>query len=253
MKMQLVFDASKKMLMDPTNKLYLRPELKAGLISVWEFDETTGTVSTDAHGPNDGVIGSGVSFVAGKIAGAYDISETTIDNMIVDTPTMSFTNAMTINVWIKPRYANQQQHVIKLITEDQADGDHASLIVYCTSPSDPCDFAFATIGSALEQGLVNSSTYPLNAWVMVTCVLDPGQTYPLIYVNGVEDTNQTGRIAFSGSGTYTVYQITMGNVYQHVVADCVMDQPAIWGVALSQAQITALYNSGNGLPYTAWS
>jgi len=232
----------------------MRPLLSENLISVWEFDETSGTTANDSHGSNDGVIGVNTDFVTGKVNGAFELRGAGA-NVIVDNPTMSFTNAMTINTWVNFNYESSQQHVIDLITEDETGGDSARLAIYTPSQDNTGFFAFMTIGNnSTTSGNVNSNlSVSTNTWHMVTCVLDPLQTYPQIYVNGVDATDTTGRVAFTGSGTYTVYQITMGEVYQQTISDCILDQVAVWDRALTSTEISALYNSGNGLAYSDWA
>lgn len=93
-----------------------------------------------------------------------------------------------------------------------------------------------------------NATIPTGSWTMVT--LSRNNNTTSVYINGVLDGT------FSDYADFTSTQITLGCVTDYVYFninglqyDGNIDEVGIWNRALSQDEITKLYNTGQGLAY----
>ena len=100
----------------------------------------------------------------------------------------------------------------------------------------------------------SSSTYAINNWHHVVLTIGSDRD-GVLYVNGSSAAtfsgvfNSGGLDMFSIAVDYDSSGGTAGNLSQYF--DGKIDEVAVWNVALNAADVTALYNSGNGLKASA--
>jgi Concanavalin A-like lectin/glucanases superfamily len=88
-----------------------------------------------------------------------------------------------------------------------------------------------------------TATIPVSTWSMTTITYDGA--YARAYTNGVLVSGPTAQTINAASGTWFLGDISAaGTSYSY---QGLMDEVGMWDRELTQAEITALYNSGNGL------
>ena len=115
------------------------------------------------------------------------------------------------------------------------------------------DFKFAYYNDSFTT-VHSSSTYAINNWHHVVLTIGSDRA-GVLYVNGSSAAtfsgafNSGGLDMFSIGVDYDTSGGSAGDLDQYF--DGKIDEVAIWNVALSAADVTALYNSGNGLKASA--
>ena len=100
----------------------------------------------------------------------------------------------------------------------------------------------------------SSSTYAINNWHHVVLTIGSDQD-GVLYVNGSSALTFSGALNSGGLDMFSIavdYDSsggTAGNLTQYF--DGKIDEVAVWNVALNAADVTSLYNSGNGLKASA--
>ena len=82
--------------------VYQSTTLKEGLVSVWEFDETSGSIANDSHGSNHRTT-TNVTIVPGKIGNCLSFNGT---NSFVDLGQIYDQTTGALSMWFKPTNIN---------------------------------------------------------------------------------------------------------------------------------------------------
>uniref|UniRef100_A0AAT9J973 ORF7 n=1 Tax=Nitrosopumilaceae spindle-shaped virus TaxID=3065433 RepID=A0AAT9J973_9VIRU len=207
----------------------------------------SGTVSLSP----DGTINGATTGQTGKIGSSmsFDQSNDYIDSG--STQLLSSTiSALTTNVWIKPdgSATTGGQYTFGISPNDGNTNNFFTTMVQAVGSGNGF---FVTAGSNSNQCYSDGNAgtnWNTSDWFMVTMVFDGSQSGTdrlKMYVNGVEEGSVGGSCPSSVS--YNSYlsigrQGTSGQPY----FGGQLDEGSIWETALSQSQITALYNSGSG-------
>lgn len=208
--------------------------LLTGLQAYWKFDETTGTTAADATGNGHtatwaGTLGS--QWAAAKINNGAILNGT--DNELSFASISGIGNAFTLAAWCYVAGApSGNQYVIQ-----QNSADNNEIVIFNSHVRALTDGA-AIIDSAF--------TVPQNTWFDVVFTFN-GTTGKL-YCNGSLDTSLAMNVIAAGATSYMgVYKAGPSNRYNGK-----FDEMGIWNIALSQANVTARYNSGAGLAFTSF-
>lgn len=170
---------------------------------------------------------NGVTFSAGKIGNAAVFDGT--NDFSISSP-IPATYPLTVSAWINPTYIESgwvfESNYFLLGVGDAS---------FFGVGEGPAIFAAANYNPSYAAGSIQ-----LNGWSFVTAVWDnPGETR--LYVNGqLVDTKALG----SNEGG-TVNALGIGNGRFPLVGK--LDGVGIWNRALTQSEVTELYNAGNGL------
>ena len=197
--------------------------LTNGVLAYWKFDENSGTTANDATG--DGYTGAmhsggwttGIINSAGSFNGSY-VSFTS--------PFSTQPTAFTVAAWVKQTGATGRMETIVSLGSWWMGGIGS---VDCNTYSSP----------------VNSGSFDGN-WHYIACVYNSGNW--LAYIDGnLVGTGSSTLPTLSGSGN--IGGQSNSGYYGWYGA---LDEVGIWNRALSQGEITILYNSGSGrqYPYT---
>ena len=228
--------------------------LPADAVASWRADDDT----LDFVGGHDGTGYLGLNYDTGIVGRAFSFAnpDPTSDAhphiWIPDSPELRFTNAMTVEAWIKP--ANR--YGFTLVSK------------WPTGQAETCSYRFrlrfdgAVVfqASATGQGqdgssgtcptCAGSSAIPLNTWTHVAGTYDSANLR--VYVNGVLD----GQTPMTGSLYQSLNNVglgaTVGTSTAHnsssVLGDGafvgLMDEPALYRRALSGAELLAIYQAG---------
>jgi hypothetical protein len=217
--------------------------LKTGLISVWEMEETGGTIAYDSYASNNLIISGATLNQVGKIGKAFSYDGT---NYLYSSSRIVTGFPYSISAWIKiGTTSNNLLESNYLITP----GNYYGVEVQASSNK-----LVVRYGSGTGNNSYARTTYQLTValttgnWyhVVVTTTAHGVFTY---YLNNVVQT-----IPFV-NGTATSTSFDSGNVYIGTEAwppNDTIDQVAMWNKALTSGEAALLYNSGNGRSSSSW-
>jgi hypothetical protein len=224
-----------------------------GLVGYWPFNGNANDIS--GNGNNGTVNGATLTTDRnGDANSAYDFNGINNDINFGSSTVFGLTsnNILTFSVWVRPMRASNNANIMDGVFSKYQDLNVSNSNYYfsidknVSSPSNP------PIGVITSNG-TNSigTTCELNAWQHYVIVMQSGLNNIKVYRNGVLD--NTGTVNFSSlisnSNLYLGYiptsatNITQSNFLGKI------DDFGIWNRALTQQEITNLYNSS--LPQTA--
>jgi len=216
--------------------------LVTNLVAFWELDNVN-----DAHGANTLTNTGPASFVAANVGNGVDITGASTYLSIADNAALSTGDIdFTIQLWAKFDNLTATRGVLGKCDNLGIGGD-LEYVIYTT------DTGFARLR------LYNGSSF---VTLETTSPLSTATWYHIIgYYNAA--TNTAGLIVNDGTpvtGSYspgpwdTGNSLYIGTDFPSVNPfDGIIDQVGIWKRVLSAAEITQLYNGGNGLSYAAIS
>lgn len=229
--------------------------LTNGLISCWEFDETSGTTAYDSHGSNDLTHGGSVQVnQTGKIGKAINI------NTDVSTRTSASAFAgltyCTVSAWT---------YFTGNLTVDRFYTLYAKQHTFYASPywqfgcwirGGAYDYYGLSVGNSITNSVETSSVSSVisNAWVHLIMDWDTVSGTMHIYINNVNDTIAGNNLTGTMGTAATPLKIGDDNDLHANILPWVgyIDQIAVWNRILSSDERAELYNSGSGLAYTSW-
>jgi hypothetical protein len=222
-----------------------------GLVGNWNFNEGTGTTLTDqTSNDNDGTItgaswtGNGAPVTEATTAtNTHSLSFDGVDDYVDIGRPISTENGdyASISAWFKTNTSTFNDGYGTIVTND-------------TEPTNP-EFKIMVInggyvqlsggpGSVSGPNIITTNTYNDNNWHHVIGT-KYGSNCVGLYIDGDYIGNDC-----SGSGDMDAgnnYFIGSGRVNGNGAFNGIIDNVFIWDDALTAAEITALYNSGNGL------
>jgi hypothetical protein len=233
--------------------------LKTGLISVWEFEETSGSTTYDSHGSNNLTISSGVTLnqtgktgkcfsfngSTGQLAtssasdfeglGDFSIAAWTYSSYATSSNDYRIVFSKTLSTWVSPYYQIQLR------------------MRHYNINSWECFFGT----SNNFAGIVQNGVYSTNAWTHVAVTRDAFTGDMDIYINGQHMGSPTRtQLPLTGNTGTASTPIIVGDDADLVSSfynwNGLIDQMAVWNKVLSSSEISDLYNSGDGLHYNNW-
>lgn len=213
------------------------------LIGAWLFDETSGSVAYDAVGNNDGTNNGATINQTGKLDKCY-LFDGVDDYVSMACPTVfddELPNNFTISFWLKIVTKIGYKRVLdidgvdcNITISENYNGDNILLRMYSTNAFD--------LNYMFHESLTTGNWYHfLLTWDATT------QT-PVLYVNGNNVTTSTGMLLSLGYGSMMVVGARAGHL--NGFSNIEFDQLLIYNAILTSEQISALYNSGSGLPFS---
>lgn len=252
------YSGNKDNLLNFRNYNTSRIGLLTQLSAVWEMNELTAdTVMVDSsvNGRN-GTMNNMPHQVAGKMGYCYYSSnissKVTVPDYVGFNPFINFS----INTWIKWNTALSlinSTNVILSKGELATDGQEYALMLKGGTIYKGLLFSFRdnTLVENLTPTTDKTSTLTNGSWHMITAVVNiNGPNNIQLFIDGasVATVTRTSNPIPSTSKPLIIGQYASGN-YPLL---SYIDQTAIWSKPLTQTEITALYNSGNGLPSSNW-
>ena len=212
----------------------------AGLVSWWRGEGN----ALDQVGGNNGVLSNGVGFDAGVVGQAFRFNGSSNSYVeVADSPTLRFTNALTIECWAK-RLNTSEKHALVDKGGDWTGGQTDFEIgLNDTFPGgSKFDFEFGGGG--------RSCPVPLDtAWHHYAAVAVSGQADPMLYIDGVPQTI-TYRVGLatvilrpSTRPLYIGAQLDPQTGWFYY-SSTMIDELAIFNRALSLSEIQAIYSAG---------
>jgi hypothetical protein len=208
--------------------------LNVGIISYYKLDETSGTTAYDSLGVNNGFNNGATINVAGKINTAYDFDGSN-DYVLMDSAFQSGSwSEVSVSAWF---YQDSRSDFSPIIYSRGSKTGYLSFL-----ESDDSFFGFSVAGDVNDRVKVASSTLNIGEWIHAVGTYD-GTTMRL-YINGLNVANRTVSSTINFTGTsYIGYDPAISTRKFNGK----IDEVAIWNRALTNSEISLLYNSGNGL------
>lgn len=221
-----------------TNTTAAPPNTIPGLVSYYKLDSN----SNDSFGSNNGT-NTSVSYVGGKVNNAASFNGTSSK---ISTPNNSFdyfgTQNFSYSMWIKPLVMPASGKFSNLITVEE-NGTPLTRDKAVRLYSDG-KLSFYGYDGAEKIAYTSVGLITVSNWYYVTAVYN-GVNLKL-YVDGVLKIT----LACSSTFNFTVPKITFSQFASagtDVYYNGLIDEVAIYNVALTQSQIDSLYNLGNGI------
>ncbi|WP_455370081.1 LamG domain-containing protein [[Eubacterium] cellulosolvens] len=237
-----------------------------GLISYWRFDETSGTTASDSADGFDGSV-NGATFTAGKINNALNFDGSNdyvnvgtfeIANSFINVGNFDVAGSLTITAWFKAdTFTVNDGRIISKATS-QAEAGHWWMLSTrgFSGGSSPYRMRFrvkldGTTRTLIDGGGTGSlpdlegTNLNLNTdtWYFVVAVYDGSEMR--IYIDGILYARATASGAISQNSAVSV-RIGDNPGADRKEFDGIIDEVAIFNIALSQSDIDALYNTGLG-------
>jgi len=236
--------------------------LSTSLVSYYELEESSGT-RTDSHGSNDLTDNNTVLGGTGIQGGCADLEMANSEYLShADNADLSPTGDFSFNMWVKPENftttasgagsanpfvekllgaGNQRSFVFAI---DYGNGD--------ATPDYTYRAAISSDGSSLTTKYSTAAQFNMTegAWQMMTFIYDASAGEFSIYRNNSLEVTLTG---FPTSVYDSTSQFNLGAAPNALVSyfDGLLDEVGYWKKVLTSSEISALYNSGSGIPYEA--
>ena len=200
----------------------------SGLVSWWPGDGN----ANDIIGNNNGAFVSGVTFVPGKVDNAFSFDGTE-GVKVQDAPSLNLVNEISVTAWVNRTSTTYASPIIKKADLSQQNG---FALEFGGGNRDVVKFWVYIAGT----GWVSSGGYPVTngVWTHVAGTYDG--TNVSLYVDGVlvKSVLRVGTIAPASDSLYIGRDpANLGRVFHGLI-----DEPAIFNSALSDADIQQLYN-----------
>lgn len=215
--------------------------LPTNLVSYWELEESSGT-RVDSHGSNDLTDNNTVLSATGIQGDGADFESSNSEYLSTSSGSgfVSGAGARSVSLWVKYEtspgtaemsiisngvFTTSQEFTIKTFTNNKIIVD--------------------TNGSALAV----SSTLSWSTGTWYHIVVTYNGTTGTIYRDGSSVGTGTATLSTTSPEDFIIGGRNPASPYNFV--DAVIDEVGYWSKALTSTEVTDLYNSGAGLPYSA--
>lgn len=220
-----------------------------GLVSAWEFENN----ALDSHGSNDGTVNGATYTSSGKIEGCYDFDGTNDYIKIPYDSSIIFdgnSESYSVSLWVK--HSTQSGH--KRIINTAYSGNSLIKFPYrFIAMTDGTIKFYVYDGSNITQLQSTSSNLDNNSWHHIVGVVNQSTDNVYLFVDGELVTTETNVVTSSTSNTNDLIIGRQKESDSNYSYDGLIDQPAIWSRALTATEVAALYNNGDGLPYSQFT
>jgi len=211
----------------------------ADMVGYWKFDEGSGNTAYDlSNYTNDGTINGDPKWVAGKIGAAleFDGSDDYVD--CGNDPSLNINDRITVAAWVKTTSTAHGYFVSKGTAWDEI-GHYAIGQEYNV----PMTFQFEIAGSGGTVELDSNIAVNDGQWHYIVGTYD--DPVVKVYVDGVEENTMRESSRLTGS---TVGGLTIGQRGGNIISG-IIDEVRIYNRALTEPEILAAMEGGEGFPY----
>lgn len=219
--------------------------LNDNLVAYWKMDESTGSTRNDSKNSNNLSDNNTVVSVSGKIVNAAQFASATGNYLsIADAPDLSMGSGVrfTIACWVNIQTKNGNGIWGKW--EGEA-GKREYRLFFTDVGGGNYQMSFQV--RQLDDGgnaIVQATTFgnvPTSTWFFVACRYD-GSVISISVNAGTADTTAFSLDVQDGTSPFYVGRAVVGDPS----SDTTVDEMGVWKRALSDAEVTQLYNSGSG-------
>ncbi|MFC5270244.1 LamG-like jellyroll fold domain-containing protein [Adhaeribacter terreus] len=207
------------------------------LVGYWEMEETNGNTLFDAsaNANNATTVGNPIK-VAGVAGQALQLNGSNQYATVPSSASLNINNAITLAAWIKPEQSGSAQVILKKGLTGDADGYELSL-----TSTRKILFRYNQVSGGSDYKAQSSILHPTDGdtWMHIAATFD-GTTIK-VYINGVLNKTETlsspPAIASNNLPLAIGGQSTGNNLFKGAI-----DEPKIYNVALTSAEISSLAN-----------
>lgn len=232
--------------------------LTTSLVSYWSMDEASGT-RVDAYGSNDLTANGtgGVAGSAGVISNGADFEQGDNDYLSISDASQSgldITGDFSVAFWIKPESAPSASSEMLFGKWVVAGGQYFAMYRDIAGVKKIRLNLYDNGDGSNNVAVDKDIDLGTGTWKHFVITVDVGATDSVseYWVNGVSQ--GTGTHAGVNALFTSTGQFVIGGGYAGILTDTdfdgMMDEFGIWTKVLSGTEITDLYNSGSGLPYS---
>jgi hypothetical protein len=207
-----------------------------GLVGWWQGEGDGG----DVTGTNNGTLQGGVTFTNGEAGRAFSFDGTSGTVVAPDSPSLEFTNQITIEAWINTPSTNDANPQSILSKIGGAGGNNGYQLFLSGSM---LTAQFNSPGKSWPSSVI-SVPVPIveGSWNHVAFTYD--QLAMKLYFNGqAVATNPIGSAAIAASTSR--FHISGDDNYGATYFDGGIDEASVYNRALSEAEITGIYEAGS--------
>ena len=223
-----------------------KPANNLGLVGYWSFNDATSTKASDFSGNGNHATLGGMSAPAtatsgwgnGKLGGGLNFDGTNDHVVLPSSSPLRVTNNFTISLWFKPSSLTQSGNY--LMGKTNTAGDNSDYAVIWEYTNNKVEF-FCGTGCSLGFTVANTQLSITDTnWHHIVYTYDGSSLRG--YVDGVVGMTPVSGGGSINTGTGSLYFGGFNPIT--ALFSGAQDEVRIYNRALTQAQITALYNTG---------
>ncbi len=225
-------------------------DLSTGLVSVWEME--SGAIGIDSHGSNNLTDNNTVGEGTGKQGGCGDFELANSEHLSISDASQSgldITGDLTLACWVKFE-SDVSTHIIGK-RNGQLEATGRGYVLYKDGNTSTSLDINISDGSTATWKYVTWSP-SLATWYHIAVVYTASAGSAKFYVNGAQQgATQTGlpTSIHNNSQRFTIGADADTSIPGGYM-DGLIDQACVWAAALTDANISTLYNSGSGIAYS---
>lgn len=215
------------------------------LAGYWKLGDG-GPTWVDSTGTTDLTENGTITAVTGKVENAADFESSDGADYLSggDTAALEFAGSdFTIAGWV-----NVENIAIRtIVAKYNTTGNQREYALRFNNTPNPDVFQFIVSNDGTATNILSASTHgapSTGSWYFVVAYHDNGTEIGISVNDGAFDTAAHTTGVFAGSATFCIGAWDTGNYW-----DGQIDEVGIWNRLLTAAEITWLYNSGNGRTY----
>lgn len=208
-------------------------------LSYWKFDEASGDAVDVISSLN--AVNTSVTYGAGKLNNCA-IYNGSAYHTVADNAAIKPSSDISISAWL---YITSTSSYQMILAKGENTGDTRSYEMRCFGTTTRIEVQMRTGGGSYDASQCTTAI-GLNTWAHIVYTRT-GTTHK-IYINGVSDTLSSS-VTTSGTIDYNADNLWFGQRNGGLRFNGKIDEVGIWNVALTQAEIDTIYNSGSGLQY----
>jgi len=224
----------------------VKNDVSTNLLAYWELEESTASSTwVDSHGSynlTNSSSGTGVTSATGIQGNGADFETSDSEHLsIASTTAFQYdpgVNNISCSFWFKPESLSGTRGLVGKYVGTA----NKPWLVYTNGTT--LTLLVGSQGAAVQWGTPLST----GTWYHIVATMDSSNNYQLIVDDG---TPATGSGASSSGTTAEPFRIGAYSSTATGFTDGIIDEVGIWDKKLSAAEITTLYNSGDGIPYEA--
>jgi hypothetical protein len=213
----------------------------AGLVAWWPSEGN----ANDIAGTNNGTLLNGATFASGKVGQAFSFDGTNSYVRVADSPSLHFTNALTIEAWIYPTSLGVFHNIVsKWGVQYPLQTSYTTVV----GPDGRISLGVCASGDQSVTPVVNTvstNSVPPSQWTHFAATYDGSALR--MYLNGVcEDQVAYNQGVFPGTEDLAIGAagaFAGGQVLSPFAG--LIDEVSVYSRALSASEIAALYNAGS--------
>lgn len=227
-----------------------------GLVSYWNLNGINGKIA-DSVGQNELVNNNNATFVTGKVGNGIKLVSSSSQSLSISDASqagLDLSSGFSACGWVKlnslPQVESQGYYLLSKWQDGVGANDSYELTLINEAGDNKVRTSFSD-GNQFDN-LSYSWSPVIGNWYLICSTWDSSTRKVATFVNGVEiGSNQsTASMQINDSSTqFLIGANTDINNSPYNFMDGIVDEVGIWNRALTPAEVTALYNNGNGRQY----